>query len=643
MPYSISTKDGITINGIPDDVLPDAPELKQRVASERQKRDGGEPSPAPVPATPEAPAPTGGNMVRNALEMAGAANPISGAIRAIAPGVISGLKGNLLGARQFAADTFGIGDKEQLAQEAKQHALDDAKARQGVSGMVGGMFGDVAPSLLGGMGVGGAVAKGVSMIPKAAEVAAMLPKIIRALPGMAAGGATSELLSPSENYDAGDKALQGAGMGTALGMGATAAFKGPQIAARRIFGLNKGDSVLDEAAARVKSMLPDFPILAKNVKQGGFAQAATNAIEQSGFGSGPIKASEAAQDRAITAASLRRAGKELPDITTLKPLKDELVATAESFKAGPDVPMPQMVGPLAEARDAILKSADFVGKQSGPTALQRGIESSTPTIPGRTGREPSSIQATIDAALSNQPGPRIANTLEKASSEMPGHYTGTAPASSMGIPAIPNSPTLTAEEAMRLRSIASDIAHGMADNPSAALERGAYRKLRDELDDAIKSTLPKEDAAAFDKWRRQWGAYQDTLSAAHSAGPKAQQLSPTDLWRQLGQERVKNPAGPYDQLVADSALLSNPAPQTENRSLMTRGIMEPGRAALGGSSGQNFLANVLGGGAGLLGVGKLLGTEGGTNYLRHGASDAANKTFEELRRLMILQALHGNQ
>lgn len=35
MPYSITTKDGITIQNIPDDVAPDAPELKQRVASIR--------------------------------------------------------------------------------------------------------------------------------------------------------------------------------------------------------------------------------------------------------------------------------------------------------------------------------------------------------------------------------------------------------------------------------------------------------------------------------------------------------------------------------------------------------------------------------------------------------------------------------
>jgi hypothetical protein len=47
MPYSITTKDGITINNIPDDVAPDSDDLKQRVAAIRSG--GGQPAPvAPV-------------------------------------------------------------------------------------------------------------------------------------------------------------------------------------------------------------------------------------------------------------------------------------------------------------------------------------------------------------------------------------------------------------------------------------------------------------------------------------------------------------------------------------------------------------------------------------------------------------------
>ncbi len=49
MPYSITTKDGITINNIPDDVAPDSPELKERVAQIRLS--GGQAQPA-APAMP---------------------------------------------------------------------------------------------------------------------------------------------------------------------------------------------------------------------------------------------------------------------------------------------------------------------------------------------------------------------------------------------------------------------------------------------------------------------------------------------------------------------------------------------------------------------------------------------------------------
>jgi len=44
MPYSITTKDGITINNIPDDVAPDSPDLKARVAAIRAGSPAAQPS-----------------------------------------------------------------------------------------------------------------------------------------------------------------------------------------------------------------------------------------------------------------------------------------------------------------------------------------------------------------------------------------------------------------------------------------------------------------------------------------------------------------------------------------------------------------------------------------------------------------------
>lgn len=58
MAYSITTKDGITINNIPDDVLPDSPDLKARVAAIRAGGGSAALEP-PAPSTPQAEQPTG--------------------------------------------------------------------------------------------------------------------------------------------------------------------------------------------------------------------------------------------------------------------------------------------------------------------------------------------------------------------------------------------------------------------------------------------------------------------------------------------------------------------------------------------------------------------------------------------------------
>ena len=63
MPYSITTKDGITINNIPDDVAPDSPDLKARVAEIRAGSGTALAAPASAPASamaapPPAPPPS---------------------------------------------------------------------------------------------------------------------------------------------------------------------------------------------------------------------------------------------------------------------------------------------------------------------------------------------------------------------------------------------------------------------------------------------------------------------------------------------------------------------------------------------------------------------------------------------------------
>lgn len=51
MPYSITTKDGITVNNIPDNVPADSPELKARVAAIRAEQQSAAPASTPTPPT----------------------------------------------------------------------------------------------------------------------------------------------------------------------------------------------------------------------------------------------------------------------------------------------------------------------------------------------------------------------------------------------------------------------------------------------------------------------------------------------------------------------------------------------------------------------------------------------------------------
>jgi len=52
MPYSITTKDGITVNNIPDDVPADSPDLKARVAAIRAEQQSAAPATTPAPQEP---------------------------------------------------------------------------------------------------------------------------------------------------------------------------------------------------------------------------------------------------------------------------------------------------------------------------------------------------------------------------------------------------------------------------------------------------------------------------------------------------------------------------------------------------------------------------------------------------------------
>ena len=105
MSYSITTRDGITINNIPDDVAPDSPELKARVAQIRSSGGAGALNPPPEPSTTVAG--LGGAVTRGlAIPAAGAA--LGAAVGAPFAGV-GAVPGAIAGAGAATAAQF-VGD-----------------------------------------------------------------------------------------------------------------------------------------------------------------------------------------------------------------------------------------------------------------------------------------------------------------------------------------------------------------------------------------------------------------------------------------------------------------------------------------------------------------------------------------------------
>lgn len=101
MPYSIETKDGITLENIPDDIKPDSPQLQQRVADIRAKRDSAPEGTAVTTAAMPSPAEmTLGERLMMPLDEAGTTlHGLSGAItRGMAPVTLGAMGGAALGA-----------------------------------------------------------------------------------------------------------------------------------------------------------------------------------------------------------------------------------------------------------------------------------------------------------------------------------------------------------------------------------------------------------------------------------------------------------------------------------------------------------------------------------------------------------------
>ena len=202
MPYSITTKDGITINNIPDEIPQDSPELKARVAKLR----GGEVAkPEPEESFPQ-------KLGRGVL------NAGAGAIRG------AGSIGATLLAPRDALESFiarTMGAPEMQAPERRK-AMDGALQGMGAdTDSLAFGAGKLGGEIAGTLGAGGAVANGLSRIPGAASA---MPNVLNAIrtSGMTGGGMPARMAggAVTGGVSAGlvnpEDAALGAGLGGAL-------------------------------------------------------------------------------------------------------------------------------------------------------------------------------------------------------------------------------------------------------------------------------------------------------------------------------------------------------------------------------------------------------------------------------------------
>jgi hypothetical protein len=189
MPFSITTRDGITINNIPDDIAPDSDVLKQRVAQLRAQKAGevstvaGELGELP----PEPGADVAGIPFRPFGIETGAELPES-------------LAAGLVGAgRGLTSIARGVGLAEPEAPEVTERFRQLQEARP-VATTVGEIAGQAAPFLAPGLGVAG-------LTGTAARVGATA----------ALGGAEGAIIARGEGGDIGQQLLAGGVGGTVAG------------------------------------------------------------------------------------------------------------------------------------------------------------------------------------------------------------------------------------------------------------------------------------------------------------------------------------------------------------------------------------------------------------------------------------------
>jgi hypothetical protein len=292
MPYSITTKDGITINNIPDNIAPDADELKQRVASIRAG--GGAQAEPKTTAAGLAGAATRGL----ALPVTGAA---LGALAGAPIGGVGAIPGALAGAGTAAiigivgdpiVDTVNnlFGTKYQRPTEA----MEDLLTRIGVAEPKTEAERIVQATAAGAAGAGGTVAAGRAIQTAAGQAAPVTREVGRML-----GAQPISQIAGGAGAGAAGQAAKEQGMGA-----------GVQIAASLAGGITGA------AAPRAVQRLKQGPTIAQTPTTTPAQQLAQEDIEAAERAGVNLMTSDVVAPRTFPTKIIQTTGERIPLVGT---------------------------------------------------------------------------------------------------------------------------------------------------------------------------------------------------------------------------------------------------------------------------------------------------------------------------------------
>jgi len=511
-------------------------------------------------------------------------------------GVGKGLTDMGLAARQLYASKFGSPeDQAALQQEAAAKAKTDKPLADTAGGAAGQFIGETAPLVATGAGAGAAVGRATTMLPRALQAAAQYG--VNA-PGV---GAVGGVLTPEGDkpYDPESKA----GWGAVTGMAGDALARG--VGRVVTPGISKAADFSRAALERLRSEGAPAQLAAQTVGNKG-VRLASEALETIPKLGNRVMAAREANREWLTARATEPTGTMLPRVGGDNPdIFRPLEAQANSLRGGPPVSLENMQPAMQQVIDEVRPVAEL----------------STKTGPVRTGERAAEATRLPSSGITN-------------------------PATGQPFPAPGR--TISADEAMTLRSQLSSRLHSARNAPGGWQEAEITQATRNALDDALAAsqqhapvTGPGSMGPHMDvpTWNRRWAAAEKVKEAAlHSGNPG--NVGPLLPEATLKAHSTSEQFAPSRALAQDAAALAQLQPKNTmganralwNQLLLGAATAGPG-ALLGGLTADDPKYGSMAGAAATMGLAYGgLSTRAGSRYLANEVLSPAAR--ERLRKLL---------